>query len=92
MNKGNDDLQEIIDAALREMAAVCRAPGSSGSSDMERCEKYLERDHSSSWSHMTVPASRSSDATDGNTCTTRNLRFISPMVRSCRLLVHRRFQ
>ena len=32
------------------------------------------------------------DATDGNICITRDLRFISPLVRSCRLLVRRRFQ
>lgn len=81
MNKGNDDLQEIIDAELREMAAVCHAPGSSGSLDMARSEKYLERGHSSSRSHMTAPARRPGDATDGNICTTRDLRFISRLVR-----------
>ena len=59
---------------------------------MTRSEKCLERDHSSSWSHMTAPARRSGDAADGNTCTTRDLRFISLLVRSCRLLVRRRFQ
>ena len=58
-------------------AAACRAPGSSGSSDMTRSEKYLEHDHSSSWSHMTAPARRSNDATDGSACTTRDLRLES---------------
>ena len=73
-------------------AAASRAPGSSGSSDMTRSEKHLDRDHASSWLHMTAPASRSSDATDGSSCTTRDLRFISLLVRSCRLLVRKRFQ
>ena len=68
------------------------APGSSGSSDMTPSEKYLDRDHTSSWSHMTALARHSSDTTDGNTCTTCDLRFISLLVRSCRLLVRSRFQ
>ena len=58
-------------------AAAYRAPGSSGSSDMTRSEKHLEHDHSSSWSHMTAPARRSNDATDGSACTTRDLRLES---------------
>ncbi len=57
---------------------------------MTRSEKYLDRDHASSRSHMTAPARRSSEATDGNTCTTRDLRPISRLVRPCRLLVRRR--
>ena len=41
---------------------------------------------------MTVPASRTSEPVDGNTWTTRDLRFISLFVLSCTLLVRSRFQ
>ena len=41
---------------------------------------------------MTAPASRTSDAVEGNACTTLDLRFISRFVRSWTLLVRRRFQ
>ena len=47
---------------------------------------------STSCSHMTAPASRTSDPVDGNTWTTRDLRFIPLFVLSCTLLVRRRFQ
>ena len=55
-------------------------------------EKYLDSCHISSCSHMTAPARRTSEPVDGNTCTTRDLRFISLFVLSCTLLVRRRFQ
>ena len=73
-------------------AAASRAPGSSGSSDMTRSEKHPDRDHASSWSYMTAPASRSGEATGGSTCTMRDLRLISLLARSCRLLVRSRFK
>lgn len=60
--------------------------------DITFSEKYLASDHSSSMSHITAPAGRSRDATDGNTCTTRELRFISLFALPCTLLARRRLQ
>ena len=52
-------------------------------------QKYLDSCHISFCSHMTVPARRTSDAVEGNACTTIDLRFISLFVRSWTLLVAR---
>lgn len=46
----------------------------------------------SSCSRMTMPASLSRNLADGNTCTTLDLRFVSLLVRSWRLLLRSLFQ
>ncbi len=43
-------------------------------------------------SHVAAPASLSREATDGKTCTTRDLRLISLFALSCTLLARGRLQ
>lgn len=49
--------------------------------------KFVAAAQASSWSQHTAPTSLTSDSTDGNTCTTRALRFISASVLSWMLFV-----
>ena len=62
------------------------------SSSILTSEKYLVDAIASSRSHMAAPASLISDASEGNTCTTRDLRFISLLARPRTLLVLSLFQ
>ena len=152
MNERHDDLQEIIDAALREMAAeegdgfdpqacnlaeFCRRTGLTRSrartvrahgfralphgnsgrrtasgvlaghtglvDDLLRkgvinsqviFERLLGQGYAGGLTTVKtyIAARRASEPVEGNTCTTRDLRFISRLVLSCTLLVRRRFQ
>ena len=59
---------------------------------MDSGEMHLLLDQPSSYSAHTAPTRRSMDSALGKTWTTRDLRFISLVMRSCTLLVRMRLR